>query len=128
MIDFSLDHNEHLLVEQARHLASTVLRCFGGEADRICDLPDALLCHPDLHTFMKLFVPARFGGGLTNLIDGNVKYDLSESSLLRVLFAEEAGYGDAALFLSMPGPGLSFPLIQKYASPGLQERIFSKFV
>jgi acyl-CoA dehydrogenase len=45
----------------------------------------------------------------------------------RVLAWEEAGFGDAALFMSLPGPGLAAPVIHAYGTPEQQKLFFSTF-
>jgi acyl-CoA dehydrogenase len=47
---------------------------------------------------------------------------------MRVMACEEGGYGDPALFISLPGPGLGYPSLRAQGSLSQQKRFFEPFV
>jgi acyl-CoA dehydrogenase len=52
---------------------------------------------------------------------------MADQAILRVLMCEEIGYGDAALFVALPGPGLAEPVLRAFGSPEQQKRFFGVF-
>src|SRR5689334_918182 len=105
MPEFHLNELERKVFEESRHFAREVLRPFAAEADRTCDIPAALLAKPEVVNFMKVYIPLELGGGWRPRNGGDV-YDLANSARLRLILNEAGGYGDASLFIAMPGPAL----------------------
>jgi len=127
MVDFSLSRIEQSLVEEFRFFARDLLRPHAAEADRMGDVPPALLRCPEVLNFMRSSIPQKFGGGWRSLADARNDYDLFGSAILRVLASEEGGYGDAALFAALPGAGLAAPVVHAFASADVKKNFFSCF-
>jgi acyl-CoA dehydrogenase len=127
MISFELDALQLHVREEFGLFASRFLRPFAAEADRLQDVPAALLDNSEALNYGRAFIPEEFGGGYRSLIDGGFQYRVASQATLRVLMCEEIGYGDAALYASLPGPGLAEPVLRAFASPRQQEKFFEIF-
>ena len=127
MLEFHLNELERKVFEESRHFAREVLRPFAAEADRTCDIPVALLAKPEVVNFMKVYIPLELGGGWRPSDGGDV-YDLANSARLRLILNEAGGYGDASLFIAMPGPALAEPILRAYGSLEQQRHYFDLFL
>lgn len=128
MLDFELSHQDQSLLEEFRHFALTVLRPFAGQADKLGDIPPELLAAPEVVNFMNAYIPISMGGGWRTAGNSSQIYDVAASLKHRVMLNEEGGYGDASLFLAMPGPALTEPLLKAYGTPEQQSRYFKIFL
>ena len=127
-MDFNLTRIEKSLVEEFRFFARELLRPHAAEADRSGSVPASLsLGRPEVLNYMRSSVPREFAGGWRSLADGKTEYDLFGRAILRVLASEEGGYGDAALFVALPGANLAAPVVQAFASDEMKKAFFSCF-
>jgi acyl-CoA dehydrogenase len=127
MLDFELSRTDQSLLEEFRHFAVTVLRPYGNQADKIGDIPQELLNTPEVLNFMGAYIPMSMGGGWRSAWNPSQIYDVAGSMKHRIMLNEEGGYGDASLFLAMPGPALTEPLLKAYGTPAQQSRYFNTF-
>jgi acyl-CoA dehydrogenase len=128
MLDFELRHTDQSLLEEFRHFALTVLRPYAGRADEIGDIPPELVDAPEVLNFMNAYIPLSMGGGWRSAGNPSQVHDVAASMKHRVMLNEEGGYGDASLFLAMPGPALTEPLLKAYGTPDQQSRYFKIFL
>ena len=110
MISFSLSNlNRRISTEyqekynQVRRLGEA-FREVQVEADRIRDIPPALLAQLDASESNMSLVPTA------------KREDAARNALLRIWTAEHLGFSDAALCFSMPGPSLAMPVVAALAS------------
>jgi len=125
MINFSLTPVQRAFQEDIRSFAATCLRPFAEQADRIGDVPPSML-RPEILTAMQSFLPLEFGGGWPG--QHGQRLDIAQDPLLRVIMNEEAAYGDAALFIALPGPGLTGPIVSAFGTAEQKQKLFSIFV
>jgi acyl-CoA dehydrogenase len=128
MISFKLEPHEQAFVDEFRSFAREALRPYAAEADRIADLPGGFLRRPEIPKMMRAFAPLEFGGGWQSALNPAERYNIEHMARMRVLACEEGGYGDPALLLSLPGPGLAHPAVRAHGSPDQQERFFNSFL
>src|SRR5262245_5463674 len=123
-----LDHLESLLQEEFRYFGRKILRPFAAEADRLADMPAELSHRPEVIGFMRAHMPEEMSGEWPSLLYKGKRYDSSSSVKLRMIIGEEMGYGDAALYLALPGPGLAEPILKRLGSPEQIKRLFGVFL
>ena len=128
MLDLELSRADESLLEEFRHFAVTVLRPHANQADKIGDIPPELVNTPEVLNFMNAYIPLSMGGGWHSLWNRSRIYDVAGSMKHRVMLNEEGGYGDASLFLAMPGPALTEPLLKSYGTTDQQNRYFKIFL
>lgn len=128
MITFKFEPHEQALMEEFRFIARELLRPFAAEADRTGELPLEFVRRPETLMLMRAFVPEEFGGGWQSLVNPNKLYGIEHMATMRVIACEEGGYGDPALFISLPGPGLAYPALRAQGSPAQQKRFFEPFL
>jgi len=128
MSGLRLDPLESLLQEEFRYFARKILRPFAAEADRIADIPAELSHKPEVVSFMSAHVPEEMSDGWPSLLYKGRRHDLSSSMRLRMIIAEEMGYGDVPLYLALPGPGLAEPILKRLGSPEQIKRLFGIFL
>jgi len=95
---------EHQRVYNDIHALSQTFADHQLEADRLRDLPPALLGQFEVSKANMSLVPPQWGG------------EDEQNPHLRVWTSELLGYGDAATGFSMPGPSLAMPVTQAIAT------------
>ncbi len=128
MLGLRLDPLESLLQEEFRYFGRKILRPLAAEADRLAEMPAELAHKPEVISFMGAHMPEEMWGGWPGLLHKDKRYDLSSSVKLRMIIGEEMGYGDAALYLALPGPGLAEPILKRLGSPEQIKRLFGVFL
>ena len=124
MIDLSLSAGERNVQQMLHWFARNELRPAALECDRTKEVPEPLL--------RKLRVLSA-GGGLADGVRDRRGDDASRSgkasnlNRLFVVAAEEMAWGDAAIFLSMPGPGLGGPPIRTMGTEAQRRRFLGIF-
>jgi acyl-CoA dehydrogenase len=127
MISFKLNELQQAVREEFRYFARTYLRPYAEEADRIGDVPPALLQKPEALSYMRACIPQELGGGYRSLIS-DAEYNLANEAMLRVIMSEEIAYGDTSLYVALPGPSLAEPAVRAYGTPEQQRRLFGIFL
>ena len=126
MIDFSLTNRQQQIKEAIHGLAESVVRPESLKWDREHGIP---------HEFLRNL--ARLAGGLGSLAtlmdresekkeSGGAKKP-SSVNLTQIIAAEEIAWGDSALPLCLPGPGLGGPPVRATGTPAQKERFFGVF-
>lgn len=127
-MDFALDDDARRRLALLRSLGADVLRPLGVEADRAGEPI------PADHPFFQRIVDL----GLTSPLAGESRRGEAEgeaegpprpkrSARMAVLFAEEASYWDRGVAVTLPGPGLGGPPVQKMGTAAQQERFLAPF-
>jgi len=124
VIDFELTPEQRAFQEDIRAFARAFLRPYASIADQLADFPPSLHT-PEILAAMQAFLPLEFNGGWPGHL--RQKLDIARDPLLRVILNEEAAYGDPALFIALPGPGLTVPIVDSFGTAKQKERLFSIF-
>lgn len=122
MISFELSEQQKQMKEMTHYLAEYEIRPIAEEAERLKKVPDDWLKNINqmgIHLNTASFKPEKK--------HGDRKQKENEANRLGVIAMEELAWGDAAVTLSLPGPGLGGPPIQTSGTPEQQERFLSIF-
>jgi acyl-CoA dehydrogenase len=128
MPEIRLSHSEVEVRQEMRTFALNILRPAARLADETGEVPEEILVNEETLALMRAFVPRQMGGGWRSRSRPGVEYDIAGSAMLRTLCAEELGYGDAALAVALPGPGLAEPPLRSLGSTEQQARYFNGFL
>src|SRR4051794_33524243 len=110
MIDFSLSEQQENVRGMIHWFAENEVRPIALEADRAHRIPAEFLQKvKDLGISMG-GLPKELGGEAEGLGEKKDK-GIKQANRLAVLGAEEMAWGDPAIILTLPGPGLGGPLI-----------------
>lgn len=128
MIDFSLSKKQRDIQEGIRSLGKYVIRPMSLSMDRNKEVPEAFL-----RNFMKLakgfrsddvIDPSEEGAGIVRERDPNKPNETNRTSAIA---AEELAWADAAMLLSVPGPGLGGPPLRATGTAEQRARFFGVF-
>lgn len=124
MIDFELSDKQKQFREFVHMLAKDIVRPLSLQADRDHGLPVEFLQRVnDMRgSFMGSAIPKEYGGGA----DKDKKRS-SSANLTAAIGSEEMCWGDAAVVLSLPGPGLGGPPVLSMGTPEQKARFFGVF-
>jgi len=125
MIDFSLTKKQLALKEGIAALGRHVIRPMSLEMDRNGEVPEAFL-----RNFMMMSKSFR-GDEIAEFSEGSRKErdatKPSEANLTACIAAEELAWADAAIPLSVPGPGLGGPPVRATGTPEQKKRFLGIF-
>lgn len=128
MIEFSLSKKQRDIQEGIRSLGKYVIRPMSLSMDRNKEVPE-----PFLRNFMKLakgfrsddvIDPSEEGAAPARERDPSKP---SETNRTSAIAAEELSWADAAMLLSVPGPGLGGPPVRATGTPEQKKRFFGIF-
>ncbi len=127
MIDFTLSAKQKEIQEGIRSLGKYVIRPMSLSMDRNKEVPE-----PFLRNFMKLAKGFRSDDVVDPSEDGAAPRDRdpnrpSEINRTSAIAAEELAWADAAIPLSVPGPGLGGPPVRATGTPEQKARFFGIF-
>src|SRR5262245_22637905 len=128
MPEILLSHSEIEVQREMRTFARNVLRPAASQADETGEVPPEILADEEALALMRAFVPRQMGGGWRSQSRPGMEYDIAGNAMLRTLCAEELGYGDAAVTVALPGPGLAEPPLRSLGSTEQQIRYFKRFL
>jgi acyl-CoA dehydrogenase len=120
------NHEQRELQAELRDLALTCFRPFASKADALGDFPDGFLEQSRVRTLIRSLLPSEHGGGWT--LAGGKHLDFDSSAVRRVILNEELAYGDAPLFVALPGLSLAAPIVNAVGSPLQKEKFLSPFL
>ena len=116
MIDFSLTEKQETVRQMIHWFAENEVRPIALESDRNHAIPPAFLQKvKDLGISMG-GLPKELGGEGEGLGENKAK-GFKQANRLAVLAAEEMAWGDPAIILTLPGPGLGGPPIAIMGTP-----------
>ncbi len=128
MIGYELSKKQQEIKEGIQSLGRYVIRPMSLEMDRLHEVPE-----PFMRNFMRMAKSFQ-GDELSAHTEGVDKPKAerdpnkpSETNVTAAVAAEEIAWADAALLLSMPGPGLGAPPIRATGTKEQKERFFSIF-
>src|SRR5688572_1800963 len=127
MIDFELSDKQKQFREFIHTLARDVVRPLSLQADRDHALPNDFLAKVNemRAAVMGPAVPKDYSGAPKRSEDEKKKK--RAVNLTAAIGSEEMCWGDAAVVLSLPGPGLGGPPVLSMGTPDQKERFFSIF-
>lgn len=128
MIEFELSSKQKQIRDMIHMLANDVVRPLSLQADRDHGLPlDFLQRINDMRgAFMGNAMPKEYTGGEPTTED-LAKKKKAAVNLMAAIGSEEMGWGDAAVVLSLPGPGLGGPPVLSMGTPEQKKRFFGIF-
>ena len=122
MISFELSEQQKQMKELTHYLAEYEIRPIAMEAERLKKVPEEFL--NQMNQMGIHLNTASFKGDKAK--NGRPKKE-NEANRMGVIAMEELAWGDAAITLSLPGPGLGGPPIMTSGTPEQQERFLTIF-
>ncbi len=123
MIDLELTDAQQNVRNMLNWFAKTEMRPIALEADRTGVVP-----LPFLKKTMELGLAGSAMGDMQAPEEGEAgKKGTKEANRIAVIGSEELAWGDAALILTFPGPGLGGPPVTYTGTPEQKERAFKVF-
>lgn len=131
MIEFKLTQTQQQTKEMTHWFAANEMRPISMIADKLGKVPDDWLAKVN-----KMGITMAVGGGSSSGakassskpddpdVDPEVKRQTNRTT---VVAAEEVGWGDPAIALTLPGPGLGGPPVQGSGTPEQKQRFLSIF-
>src|SRR5262245_51656290 len=125
-MDFKLTDGQENIKTLLHWLAENEVRKYSLEADRAHKTPNELL--------LKLQSMGITGGvattpegELTDAAESKDAKGVKQTSRVACIAAEEMAWGDAAIILAFPGPGLGGPPVRITGTPEQKKRFFAPF-
>jgi acyl-CoA dehydrogenase len=122
MISFELSEQQKQMKELTHYLAEYEIRPIALEAERLKKVPEEFL--NQMNQMGIHLNTASFKGDKVK--NGRPKKE-NEANRMGVIAMEELAWGDAAVTLSLPGPGLGGPPIMTSGTPEQQEQFLTIF-
>ena len=129
-IEFSLTRRQKEIRDAVHQLATTVIRPQSLKWDRDHGIPDEFLRN-------LVMLASSMGGNFTmgpsaasaaaSAPESDEVKKKKQANLSTVITAEEMSFGDGALLLQIPGPGLGGPPVRASGTPEQKERFFAIF-
>lgn len=131
VISYQLSPHQQQVKDIVHWFAENEMRPISLEADKIGRVPDDWL--EKVNSLGITLSTATFGESDHENMDSaasgkeNERKGERQGNRLAVIAAEELGWGDAAIALTLPGPGLGGPPIQAIGTPEQKRRFLSIF-
>lgn len=122
MIDFELSSRARMVSDMARAFALNNIRPYARQADTEGKMPEEVI--------RQLASFGMVGGAMppgSESEELGVDTTPKENNLLAAIGAEQMAYGDPAVIMNIPGPGLAAPAIQAMGTPEQKERFLGIF-
>jgi len=122
-IDFALTPKQQFLRESLRNLATHVIRPMSLRMDREGEVPETFL-----RSFLQMAAQARQGvGDIEDQSTQPTRDKPSQANRTAVIGAEELAFADAAVLMTIPGPGLGGPPVRATGTPEQKKRFLGIF-
>jgi acyl-CoA dehydrogenase len=125
-MNLQLSREQKELQSELRDLARTHFRPFAAHADANGDLPADFLQQPAVRTLITSLLPKEYGGGWT--LSTGKRLDFGASAALRQILNEELAYGNAPLFVALPGLSLAAPIVCAMGTMEQKDRFLPAFL
>lgn len=112
MIDFTLSEMQDTVRQMVHWLAENEIRPIALEADRTHQIPDAFLRKAKELGISSGAISRRAGGEGDGLGGTGDSKGVKQTNRIAVIGAEEMAWGDPAVILTLPGPGLGGPPVE----------------
>lgn len=122
MISFELSENQKQMRDLTRYIAEYEIRPIALEAERMQKVPDEFL-----HNINQMGIHLNTASFKKEKSTSGRPKKENEANRMGVIAMEELAWGDPAIALSLPGPGLGGPPIMTSGTPEQQERFLSIF-
>ncbi|MER3396577.1 MAG: acyl-CoA dehydrogenase [Acidimicrobiia bacterium] len=122
MIDFELSSRARMIQDMARAFALNNIRPYARQADTEGKMPEEVI--RQLASFGMVGGSMPLGREREEL---GAESEPKENNLLAVVGAEQMAYGDPAVIMNIPGPGLAAPAINAMGTPEQKERFLGIF-
>ncbi len=127
MIDFSLSELQDNVRQMVHWFAENEVRPIALEADRTHQVPMSFFKKVKEIGISMGPIPRQFGGEGDGVGEKKDKKGVKQSNRIAVIGAEEMAWGDPAIILTLPGPGLGGPPIHFMGTPEQKQRFLSVF-
>src|SRR5439155_10764422 len=126
-IDFELSEMQDTVRQMIHWLAENEIRPIALEADRNHRIPDAFLLKCREMGLSSGGLSKRFGGEGEGVGEVKDQKQLKQTNRVAVIGAEEMAWGDPAVILTLPGPGLGGPPVEIMGTTEQKEKYLSIF-
>lgn len=127
MIEFAPTEQQEAIRAFVRAFAEQEIRPIAAEADRRGEVPMDFLRKVKAMGFSMEAIPKEVGGEGEGAGEIPDQRGHRQTNRLAVIVAEELAWGDPAVILTLPGPGLGGPPVRFIGTPEQKERFFSIF-
>jgi len=126
MISYEMSPQQKQIKELVHWFAENEMRPISLEADRQEKVPDEWLEKVN-RMGIQLNTSSFVGSARSGDTEKSAKKKEREGNRLAVIASEEMAWGDPAIALSLPGPGLGGPPVQSSGTPEQKQRFLSIF-
>ena len=109
------------------HFAQTEIRPISRQADQAHEVPMAFLTKVKALGISMEPIPRSVGGAGEGVGEEVDRKRVRQTNRIAVVAAEEMAWGDAAVIITLPGPGLGGPPVAATGTAEQKERLFSVF-
>ncbi len=127
MIDFTLTEQQKNIRDFLHWFAETEIRPIAREADRLGDVPPGFFKKVKAMGISMEAIPKDVGGEGEGAGEVKDRRGQRQTNRLSVIASEEMAWGDPAVVITLPGPGLGGPPVRLIGTPEQKERFFSVF-
>lgn len=127
MVDLRINETQDIVRQMVHGFAENEVRPLGLEADRTHRVPDAFFGQVRAIGLQLGPISHKYGGegdGVGGVRDSRGK---KQANRIAAIGAEEMSWGDAALLMTLPGPGLGGPPVNLMGTPEQKRRWLSIF-
>jgi acyl-CoA dehydrogenase len=127
MIDFTLSEMQDTVRQMVHWLAENEIRPIALEADRNHKIPDEFLRKMREMNISSGAISRKYGGDGDGAGGEKDKKGVKQNNRVAVIGAEEMAWGDPAVILTMPGPGLGGPPVEIMGTPEQKQKYLGIF-
>src|SRR6185436_5808616 len=127
MIDFTLSEMQDTVRQMVHWIAENEIRPIALESDRNHRIPDEFLKKMREMNISSGAISRKYGGDGDGAGGEKDKKGVTQKNRVAVIGAEEMAWGDPAVILTMPGPGLGGPPVEFMGTPEQKEKYLGIF-